>query len=118
MPKAPLARLRAALDEHAAEDVLALDRVVGRQDEHHLVLGAVDGERGERDRRGRVPALGLGDDAADTRHLPRHESGVALIRHDVHVADIDERVEPRDRPLEQRLVDRAAAGTASGDPAG
>ena len=45
--------------QHATEDGLALDHVVGRQDDHDLVLRPLDGQRREGDRRGRVPALGL-----------------------------------------------------------
>ena len=62
IPNAPVARRSAAVAQDRPEDVVALDRLVGRQDEHHLVVGAVDGQRGQRDRRRRVPAERLEDE--------------------------------------------------------
>ena len=59
----------------SAKRRLVLDQVVGREDGHHLVLGAVDCERGQRDRRGGVAARRLEDDPG-IRHLVPHEVGV------------------------------------------
>ncbi len=74
--------------EDGPEPGLVRHEVVGGKDEHDVVVGAVDRDRGERDRRGRVPPGGLAEDVpcGEVRQLLPDEIGVAPVRHDVHVA--------------------------------
>ena len=60
------------------EDVLAFDRMVGRQDEHDLVVRSIDEDSGEGNRRRRVPPGRFGDHP-DARALGPHEVPVPPI---------------------------------------
>ena len=79
--------------------------MVRRQHDHHVVVGAVDVHRGERDG-GRGVARRLDEDV-DAGQLGTDERLVPLVRHDRHVhghALAREAVQPPDRGLEEGLV--------------
>ena len=103
MSKTPVARLPDGDRHDVAELVLALDPLVGREDEHDLVVGPVDERRRQGDRRRGVPAAGL-DDEPNVRDLVADELAVAPLRHAIDVALADERGDPAHSPLEERLV--------------
>ena len=82
-------------------------QVVGRQDEHHVVVGAIEGGRRERDRRGRVAADGLGQEhvLAELRQLLADDAHVPAVGHDGDVPGGDELGhDPVPRPLQQRPI--------------
>jgi hypothetical protein len=87
--------------EGVTEDVLEGDGMVGREDGHHLVVRAVDGDRGQGDRRGGVAGRRL-DQHLHGGHLAPHEALVALVGD--HDDVVGEAVEPPHRRLEQGLV--------------
>jgi hypothetical protein len=81
--------------------------VVCREDQHHVVVGAVQRLRGKRDRGRRVPADGLGQQhpRREVGKLLAHESGVSTIGHDRHVLRTHQvRNDPVPRPLEERAI--------------
>ena len=84
--------------QDVAEDVVAsCDRLVGRQDDHDLVLGPVDGERRERD--GAPRCCGRAARASERAHAGAcvaDESLVAPVGHDRDV--VGQAGQPVDRP--------------------
>ena len=99
MSNAPVARCSAARPEDVAVDAVArrVDVGVGRHDDHHLVVGPVDGERRQGDRRGGVPAHRLEEHPA-VGQLVADEALVAPVGHDRDVV----RRQPGGRRLQER----------------
>jgi hypothetical protein len=77
--------------------------MVGREHDHHVVVGSSDGQGGECHSGRRVPRRRLGDDVVRRQlgHLRADELRVLLVRHDVDVARLDGRREPGHRRLQQ-----------------
>ena len=86
--------------QDVAEGLLALDRLVGRQDEHDLVGRAIDGERGQGDR-GRGVAPERLEQHGDVGELVADEPLVAPVGDDRDV--VGQRAQARGRRLEQGL---------------
>ena len=85
--------------EDVAEDRLALDGLVGGQDDHDLVVGPVDHERGQGDRGRRVPPERL-DHHADAGRLLEHDVPVAAVGDDRDV--VGQAGQPVDGSLQER----------------
>ena len=86
------------------------DQVVGREDGHHLVVRAVDRERGQRDGRGGVASRRLEDDPG-IRHLGPDEVGVGGTDDDPDAGQARHQPQPVDRPLDERpLVEQRQEG--------
>ncbi len=85
------------------ECVLLLDRLIGRQDKHDLLVWSVDRGRREGDRSGGVLSGRL-DDQPNVGGLVPDELTVPTIGHAVDVVVTDERRDPAHGPLEERLV--------------
>ena len=95
--------------EHPPKDAFpgVVDRMVGGQHDHHLVLGSIDGERREGDRRGGVPGMRLGQHR-DPGELVLDIADVALVCDDRDVlrpkVELLAAQEPGDRQLQERVA--------------
>jgi hypothetical protein len=95
--------MAAGASEHAAEDAhpVRRDRLVGRQHQHHLVLGAIDREGRKRNGGRRISSEWLDEDRR-ARDLRANEPFVASVRD--HRDVVGDAVEAGHGRLEQRLV--------------
>ena len=101
-------------DVYKPSDV-RVDVGVGRDDQHHLVVGLVDGDRGEGDGGGGVAAHRLEQDVR-VRQLVADEALVAAFGDDGDVVVRRAAAAPSPGAASPRSA--AAAGRASGVPAG
>ena len=99
MPNAPRGEVLGRRAEDSLEDRHVLDRLVGRQDDHDLVVGAVDDQRRERDR-GRGVATERLEDERRVRDLVADQPLVAPVGD--HRDVVGQALEALDRALEQR----------------
>ncbi len=87
---------------------LALDQMVGWQDQHDVVFPSIDDERGERDGRGRI-APGRLCDRLDAGQLFANKRDVVAIGDDVDIACADAQLRSADNPIERHLEERPIA---------